>query len=255
MNHLELKRLVKSFGSLQAVRGVDIVAQRGDIIALLGDNGAGKSTLLKMVAGAETIDAGEMIVEGKRVHLRSPRDAEEHGIEMVYQDLALVETLEVVQNLYLGRELTRGGMLGWFGVLSKRAMQSEGAKYFEEFGVKISSVRRPVEVLSGGQRQGIAIARACARATEAGAGIVCLDEPTAALGVEQSAGVFDFIRQLSSRGIVVFIVTHNIPQALEVATRAVVMRQGRKVADLSADDTDVNELVGLITGAREGQVL
>jgi ABC-type sugar transport system ATPase subunit len=255
MNHLELKGIAKSFGALQAVKGVDLTAQRGDIIALLGDNGAGKSTLLKMIAGAESIDAGEMVVDGETVNLRSPRDAEEYGIEMVYQDLALVETLEVVQNLYLGRERTRGGLLGWLGFLNKKAMHVEGKKYFEEFGVKISSVRRPVEVLSGGQRQGIAIARACARATEAGAGIVCLDEPTAALGVEQSAGVFHFIRQLSERGIVVFIVTHNIPQALEIATRTVVMRQGRKVADMSAEGTEVDELVGLITGAREGQVL
>jgi simple sugar transport system ATP-binding protein len=250
MNHLELRGISKSYGPLRAVDHVDLVAQRGDVVALLGDNGAGKSTLLKMIAGAEPIDAGEMVVDGESVHLRSPRDAEEHGIEMVYQDLALVETLEVVHNLYLGREKRKPGLLGKLGVLDKKAMHEEGQRYFREFGVKISSVRRPVEVLSGGQRQGIAIARACARATEAGAGIVCLDEPTAALGVEQSAGVFHFIRQLQSRGILVFIVTHNLPQALDIATRTVVMRQGRKVADMQATDTDVEDLVGLITGAR-----
>jgi ABC-type sugar transport system ATPase subunit len=171
---------------------------------------------------------------------------------MVYQDLALVETLEVVQNLYLGRERTRRGLLGRLGLLDKKAMQEEGKRYLTDYGVKISSVRRPVEVLSGGQRQGIAIARACSRATEAGAGIVCLDEPTAALGVEQSAGVFDFIRMLQARGILVFIVTHNIPQAMDIATRMVVMRHGRKVADMTASDTSVDQLVALITGAEEG---
>ncbi|MGB2712286.1 MAG: ATP-binding cassette domain-containing protein [Conexibacter sp.] len=250
MNHLELKGISKSYGPLRAVNGVDLTAQRGDIVALLGDNGAGKSTLLKMIAGAEPIDAGEMIVDGTPVRLRSPREAEAHGIEMVYQDLALVETLEVVQNLYLGRERRKPGILGRLGVLDKRGMREESKAHFREFGVKINSVRRPVEVLSGGQRQGIALARAYSRATEAGAGIVCLDEPTAALGVEQSAGVLDFIRELQSRGILVFIVTHNLPQALGVATRTIVMRQGRKVADMPATDTGVEELVALITGAR-----
>jgi ABC-type sugar transport system ATPase subunit len=252
MNHLELKGISKAYGALRAVNGLDLTAARGDVVALLGDNGAGKSTLLKMIAGAESIDTGEMIVDGKTVHLRTPRDAEGYGIEMVYQDLALVETLEVVQNLYLGRERTRRGLLGRLGLLDKKAMQEEGKRYLTDFGVKISSVRRPVEVLSGGQRQGIAIARACSRATEAGAGIVCLDEPTAALGVEQSAGVFDFIRMLQARGILVFIVTHNIPQAMDIATRMVVMRHGRKVADMTASDTSVDQLVALITGAEEG---
>jgi simple sugar transport system ATP-binding protein len=254
MNHLELKGITKSYGPLRAVKNLDLSAQKGDIVALLGDNGAGKSTLLKMIAGAESIDGGEMVVDGKALHLRSPRDAEQHGIEMVYQDLALVEPLEVVQNLYLGRERTLPGLLGRLGFLDKKIMHEESERYFKEFGVKISSVRRPVEVLSGGQRQGIAIARACARATEAGAGIVCLDEPTAALGVEQSAGVFQFIRKLQERGILVFIVTHNLPQALEIATRTVVMRQGTKVADMQATDTGVEELVGLITGAQEGTI-
>lgn len=252
MNHLELKGISKSYGALRAVRDLDLVAAKGDVVALLGDNGAGKSTLLKMIAGAESIDVGEMIVDGETVHLRSPRDAEEHGIEMVYQDLALVETLEVVQNLYLGREQTRRGIFGRLGFLDKKTMHAEGRRYLQEFGVKINSVRRPVEVLSGGQRQGIAIVRACARATEAGAGIVCLDEPTAALGVEQSAGVFDFIRMLQARGILVFIVTHNLPQAMDIATRTVVMRHGRKVADMTVDDTSVDHLVALITGAEEG---
>ncbi len=252
MSHLELKGITKSYGPLRAVKGVDRTAEKGDVVALLGDNGAGKSTLLKMIAGAEPIDGGEMVVDGETIHLRSPRDAESHGIEMVYQDLALVETLEVVQNLYLGRERRRSGILGRLGVLDKKGMQEESRGYFREFGVKISSVRRPVEVLSGGQRQGIALARAYSRATEAGAGIVCLDEPTAALGVEQSAGVFDFIRQLQARGILVFIVTHNLPQALEIATRTVVMRQGTKVADMTARATNVDELVALITGAQDG---
>ncbi len=252
MSHLELKGISKSYGPRRAVNGVDLAAARGDVVALLGDNGAGKSTLMKMIAGAEPIDAGEMVVDGTPVRLRSPRDAEQHGIEMVYQDLALVETLEVVQNLYLGRERTRRGLLGRLGFIDKKAMQEESRGHFREFGVKISSVRRPVEVLSGGQRQGIALARAYSRATTAGAGIVCLDEPTAALGVEQSAGVFDFIRQLQARGILVFIVTHNLPQALEIATRTVVMRQGTKVADMTARATNVDELVALITGAQDG---
>jgi len=249
MSHLELRGASKSYGPVEAVVGVDLVAERGDVVALLGDNGAGKSTLLKMIAGAEPIDEGQIVVRGNVVHLRSPRDAESYGIEMVYQDLALVETLDVVQNIYLGRERRRRGFLGSLGVLDKRAMQREGRQYCEEFGVTINSVRRPVEVMSGGQRQGIAIIRACARATEGAASIVCLDEPTAALGISQAAHVLRFIRQLQARGVLVFIVTHNLSQALEIATRAMVMRHGRKVADLAADQTSVDELAALITGA------
>lgn len=254
MMEIELKDVSKAFGPLRAVNDVSLKASSGEIVALLGDNGAGKSTLLKMIAGAVQMDSGEMIVGGVPLRPKSPREAEELGIEMVYQDLALVETLEVVQNFYLAREIRKPGLLGKIGFLDKKAMLAKSSKYMEGLGVRISSVRRPVEVLSGGQRQGIAIARAYARASESGAGVVCFDEPTAALGVEQSAGVFDCMRRLQERGLISFIVTHNLPQALDIATRVIVMRHGFKVADLTASDASVDELVALITGAREGDL-
>ncbi len=241
---LEARALVKTYGHVQALRAANFTAYPGEVVALVGDNGAGKSTLVKCLAGAAQPDGGEMLFEGRPIRLATPFDSQELGIETVYQDLALAPDLDGAGNVFLGRELLRSGLLGRLGVLDKRAMRDKARTAFAELGVDLQDAAVSVTSLSGGQRQCVAVARAVAWANR----VVFMDEPTAALGVLQSARVLDVIRRVRDRGITVVLISHNMPEVLEVADRIEVLRLGRRVARLRASETNLQELVAAMTG-------
>ena len=251
---LRLNGIEQHYGLVKALNGVDFHANAGEVVALLGDNGAGKSTLLKVMAGAHRPSAGTVAVHGQEVSLHSPREAAAAGIQMVYQDLALVDALDVATNLTLGREIVRRGILGKLGFLDRRAMRAEAEREMSTLGVKLPSLSRPVEMLSGGQRQVIALARGAVRVTGTRNGVLLLDEPTAALGYEQTRQVGGLVRRVAERGIAVVLVTHNLPLCFEVADRIVILNRGRKVADVVTAETNNDAVVGWITGARAPQV-
>ena len=242
---LEAVGLVKNYGHVQALREADFSVGAGEIVALIGDNGAGKSTLVKMLSGASRPDGGEIRLDGELVTLSNPLEAQRLGIETVYQDLALAPDLDGSANLYLGRELRRQGWLGHLGVLDNKAMRAGARTAFEHLGVDLQNAQTEVANLSGGQRQSVAVARSVAWASR----IVFLDEPTAALGVLQTGRVLDVVRRIRDRGIAVVLISHNMPQVLEVADRIEVLRRGRRVAQYRAADTSVDQLVGAMTGA------
>jgi simple sugar transport system ATP-binding protein len=243
---LEARGLTKTYGHVQALRGADFSVNPGEIVALIGDNGAGKSTLVKMLSGAIQPDSGEILVDGKPVHLPTPIAARVHGIETVYQDLALALDLTPAANLYLGRELTVGGPIGkFFGFLDNKRMRNEARKSFSSLGSIVQSVDVPVRSLSGGQLQSVAVGRSAAWADR----VVFMDEPTAALGVVQTAKVLELIRNVAAKGIAVVLISHNMPQVLEVADRVEVLRLGRRTARFRASETDVEQLVAALTGA------
>ncbi len=235
---LDVHEVSKRFGGVQALAGVSFAVEPGEVIGLMGDNGAGKSTLMKMIAGAHRPDTGHLSMHGEPLALRSPRDAAAHGIAVVYQDLALVDTRDVAANVYLGRELTR------FGLLRKREMRVEARKVVDSLGIRIRSVRSTVGGMSGGQRQSVAIARAVHQGGE----LVLLDEPTAALGPEQQANVLDLIRRLRSQGTTVIVVSHNIEHVMAVADRVVVMRAGKVAGIRTVAETTAAEVIHLIMG-------
>jgi len=240
---LEARGIRRTFGHVQALGGVDFRVMPGEIVALIGDNGAGKSTLVKILSGADRPDAGEIRIDGAPASFDSPRAAQEAGIATVYQDLALAPELPPAENLYLGRELLRPGLAGRLGLLDRKAMRRESARVFETLGVRLKSQRVPIDTLSGGQRQSVAIARAAMWAER----IVFLDEPTAALGVVQTARVLELVRRVRDQGTSVVLISHNMPQVLEVADRVHVLRLGRSVADLPAAGTSVEDLVRAMT--------
>jgi len=242
---LEARELVKTFGHVQALRGASFAAYPGEVVALVGDNGAGKSTLVKCLAGAAQPDSGEIFFDGRAIRPSKPSDSQRLGIETVYQDLALAPDLDGAANVFLGRELLRPGVLGRLGVLDKREMRERARAAFADLGVDLQDASVPVASLSGGQRQSVAVARAVAWANR----VVFMDEPTAALGVVQSGRVLDVIRRVRDRGITVVLISHNMPEVLEVADRIEVMRLGRRVARLRAADTSLQELVAAMTGA------
>ncbi|UWE09591.1 ATP-binding cassette domain-containing protein [Actinacidiphila bryophytorum] len=242
---LEARRLTKRFGHVRALQDADFTAYPGEVVALVGDNGAGKSSLVKTLSGTIRPDGGQILVDGSPVELHSPLDARRHGIETVYQDLALAPDLDAAANLHLGRELYRGGLLGRLGVLDHAAMRRSAVTAFAELGVDLQDVGAPVATLSGGQRQSVAVARAVAFANR----IIFMDEPTAALGVVQRGRVLDTVRRVRDRGICVVLISHNMPEVLSVADRVEVLRLGRRVARFTAADTTVEELVGAMTGA------
>jgi D-xylose transport system ATP-binding protein len=236
---LELRGVSKNFGSVQALSEVDFEVREGEVMALVGDNGAGKSTLIKCVAGIYTIDGGEVLFEGRQVHIHSPKEAGQLGIEVVYQDLALCDNLDVVQNMYLGREehdvLYR---------LKEPAMEQRTEDTLTSLSVTtIKSTRQPVATLSGGQRQSVAVARAVMWNSR----VVILDEPTAALGVAQTRQVLDLVRRLGEQGLAVVIVSHNLHDIFEVAHRITVLRLGRNVGVYDRDKTTQQEIVQAIT--------
>ena len=237
--------VVKRFGHVQALSGADFTAYAGEVVALIGDNGAGKSTLVNVLSGVLTPDEGEVRLDGTPVRFTGPMDAQRHGVETVYQDLSLAPDLDAASNLYLGRELVRGGLLGRLGMLDRPTMRREAIAAFGELGVELKDVTAPVTTLSGGQRQSVAVARAVAFANK----VIFMDEPTAALGVVQRARVLETVRRVADQGICVVLISHNMPEVLSVADRVEVLRLGRRVASFTAADTTIEELVGAMTGS------
>ncbi|MCY4423437.1 MAG: ATP-binding cassette domain-containing protein [Acidimicrobiaceae bacterium] len=246
---LEVSGLSKSFRAVRALDDVAIDLRYGRVTALLGDNGAGKSTLVKCISGIYAPDSGVVRVNGVERSIPSPEAARSLGIETVHQTLAVIDPLDVVENLFLNREHTRGGRLGArLGVLDKKRMRAESSEILGRLDIRIPSLRRSMSALSGGQRQAVAIGRAAAWGQQ----IVLLDEPAAALGVEQAARVLDLIRSLRDAGVAVLLITHNMDRVTEVCDRAVVLRQGRKTADVDVGAVTKDDLVAYITGARSG---
>ena len=242
---LSLKGVSKSFGPVQALSDVDFEVQPGEVVALVGDNGAGKSTLVKTIAGIHTADSGTISFEGNEVHITSPTDAVHLGIATVYQDLALCDNLDVVENLFLGREEKSEGPAGFVGQLDEVDMEKQTGELLENLAVTITSVRAEVGTMSGGQRQQVAIARSLLGEPK----LVMLDEPTAALGVRQTAQVLELIKTLRERGYGVVVISHNLADVFEVADRIYVLRLGQKAGEFKAGETNQGEVVGAITGA------
>ncbi|MEC7760696.1 MAG: ATP-binding cassette domain-containing protein [Pseudomonadota bacterium] len=242
---LEARGVVKRFGRIEALRGTNFEVRPGEVVALLGDNGAGKSTLVKTLCGVHTPDEGEVLVDGKPVTFNSPSDAQAMGIEVVYQDLALAPDLDSAANVFLNRELLRGGLAGKLGVLNFGEMRRRTEKALEDMQVKLPSVSVRMDALSGGQRQSVAVVRAIMWADR----LVVMDEPTAALGVEQQKAVLRLIKRVRETGRSVILISHNVPDVLEVADRAEVLRHGRRTARFEGDQMTTENLVGAITGA------
>lgn len=245
----EARGIVRRFGAVQALAGADFDVRPGEVSALIGDNGAGKSTLVRILSGADVPDGGEIFFDGKKLVLSSPTDARDLGIETVFQDLALANHLDPIQNMYLGRELMKPGLLGRLGFMQRAEMRSAGAEAFDSLGATVRDYEGAVSGMSGGQRQAIAVARAATWASK----VIFLDEPTAALGVVQTKGVLDLIRRIRDKGLGVVYISHSMPEVLEVSDRVHVLRHGRRVAVYDAKKTDVEELVGAMTGALEGR--
>jgi fructose transport system ATP-binding protein len=238
--------LVKRYGQVTALDGADFELLPGEVLAVIGDNGAGKSTLIKALTGAIIPDAGEIYLDGVRVNFHSPIDARRHGIETVYQDLAVAAALDIASNLFLGREWRRKGPLGTvFRMLDKPAMRRRAAQQMSELKIGLRSLTQAVENLSGGQRQGVAVARAAAWAQH----VVIMDEPTAALGVKESGQVLDLIRRVRDRGLPVVLISHNMPHVFEIADRIHIARLGRRVAVVKPADHSMAEVVAIMTGA------
>ena len=249
---LELRSISKSYGAVRALRGVSLTVRAGEVVGLIGDNGAGKSTLVSIVSGFAPPDRGEILVNGAEKKFDSAIDARIAGIETVFQALALAPTLDIMDNVYLGREHLRGNVTGqWLRWLDKRAMRRQVANGFDRLGLKLPPSNTLVSALSGGQRQAVAIARAVLW----GSKIVLLDEPTAALGVKQTEIVLNFIERLKEHGVAVIFISHNMQQVLRVADRVVVLRLGRKIYDGNRANLTGPQLVGLMTGVITEQTL
>jgi fructose transport system ATP-binding protein len=242
----QARGLVKRFGHVTALSGADFDLYAGEILAVIGDNGAGKSTLIKALSGALIPDEGEIRLDGELVHFRTPLDARRAGIETVYQDLAVAPALDIASNLFLGRELRRPGPLGsGLRMLDKRAMRRQAGAALSELQVGVQSLRTAVENLSGGQRQGVAVARAAAW----GRRVVIMDEPTAALGVKETAQVVDLIKRVRDRGMPVILISHDMPHVFELADRIHIMRLGKRAAVVTPQSHTMPEAVAIMTGA------
>jgi len=248
---LEGRGLVKRFGQVVALNEADFDLYPGEITAIIGDNGAGKSTLIKVLSGAFQPDDGEIRLDGEHVRFRSPLDARRVGIETVYQDLAVAPALDIAANIFLGRELRRGGPTGLLlRVLDKRTMRREAARHFSELKIGVPSIGQAVENLSGGQRQGVAVARAAAW----GRRLVIMDEPTAALGVKETRQVLDLILRVRERGLPVILISHDMPHVFELADRIQIMRLGKRVAVVTPQTHTMPEAVAIMTGATRGEL-
>jgi len=242
---LEARNIAKRYGHVVALDGATIKVHEREVVALIGDNGAGKSTMVKVLSGVIDPDAGEIYVDGQRVTIPSPLAARRLGIQTVYQDLALAPDLDASLNLFLGQEMFRGGWLRTLRVLDKAAMRADAQDHLVRLGVNIRDIREPVETLSGGQLQGVAVARAVKWAAK----IVIMDEPMAALGVIQSAKVMELINRVRDAGLSVILVSHRMPDVLAIADRIEVLRLGKKVAEFPRVNTSIEDLVGAMTGA------
>jgi simple sugar transport system ATP-binding protein len=245
---LEARNIRRRFGHVEALAGADFAVYPGEICALIGDNGAGKSTLVKILSGADRPDEGEILIDGKPVSFSDPASAQARGIATVYQDLALAPELTPADNLFLGRERMRPGLLGTLGFLDRPSMRRMAAEQFQRLGVKLRSASVPVSSLSGGQRQSVAISRAAMWANK----VIFMDEPTAALGVMQTGRVLDLIRQVRDQGITVVLISHNMRQVLKVADRVEVLRLGKRVAQFDTASATVESLVGAMTAGGAG---
>jgi simple sugar transport system ATP-binding protein len=242
---LECRGITRSYGSVAALSGVDLQVRPGEVVGLVGDNGAGKSTLLKILCGAVQPSGGELLVNGEPVTFRSPKDSRERGIEVVYQDLALATELSVAENIFLGRERRREGALRSLRILDRARMAKEASAALESLAIEIHSVRARCGLLSGGQRQAVAVARAVLW----GSNVLLLDEPTAALAVMESEKIGQLVSEVAKRQVGVVLVSHNMPQVHALCDRIVVLLRGRVVADLRRDETNVQDIVMWITGA------
>ncbi|MFE2756064.1 ATP-binding cassette domain-containing protein [Actinosynnema sp. NPDC059335] len=242
---LELRGINKSFGPVHVLHDIDFAVYPGQVTALVGDNGAGKSTLVKCIAGIHPTDSGQVVFNGEEVHIHGPRDAAQLGIEVVYQDLALCDNLDIVQNMFLGRER------GKFGMLDEADMEQAARKTLTSLSVRtVKSVRTQVASLSGGQRQTVAIAKAVLWNSK----VVLLDEPTAALGVAQTRQVLDLVRRLAEQGLGVVLISHNMNDVFEVADRIACLYLGRMAAEVNTKDVTHGQVVELITAGRSGDL-
>ena len=245
---LTARGLVKRYGRVTALDRADFDLFPGEILAVIGDNGAGKSSLIKAISGAITPDEGEMQLEGKPIAFKSPMEARAAGIETVYQNLALSPALSIADNMFLGREIRKPGVLGqWFRMLDRPAMEKRARDKLSELGLMtIQNINQAVETLSGGQRQGVAVARAAAF----GSKVIILDEPTAALGVKESRRVLELILDVRRRGIPIVLISHNMPHVFEVADRIHIHRLGRRLAVIDPKQYTMSDAVAFMTGAK-----
>jgi fructose transport system ATP-binding protein len=244
---LQGRGLTKRYGNVTALDGADFDLYDGEILAVIGDNGAGKSSLIKVLSGAVQPDSGSLTLDGKPVHFKSPMEARRAGIEAVYQDLAVAPAMTITENLFLGREiLKRGFMSRFLSLLDKREMLSQAKSHMADLQIGIRSMSQAVETLSGGQRQGVAVARSAAFARH----VVIMDEPTAALGVKESAMVLDLIRRVRDRGLAVILISHNMPHVFELADRIHIQRLGSRIAVVNPKAISMTEAVAVMTGAK-----
>ncbi len=246
---LKARGLVKRFGKVTALDSCDFDLMPGEILAVIGDNGAGKSVMIKSLSGAIQVDDGEMSLDGQPYHFSSPIEAREAGIETVYQTLAMSPALSIADNMFMGREIRKSGVLGkWFRQLDKPAMEKFARDKLTELGLMtIQNINQAVETLSGGQRQGVAVARAAAF----GSKVIILDEPTAALGVKESRRVLELILDVKSRGIPIILISHNMPHVFEVADRIHVHRLGKRLCVIDPKEHSMSDAVAYMTGAKE----
>lgn len=245
---LSVQNIKKSYGAVQALGGVSFDVYPGEVVALVGDNGAGKSTAIKMIAGVAQPDEGQILIEGKPAALTGPAVSEKYGIQTVYQDLALCDNLDIVSNLYLGRELRKTWIPGLLSTLNKTEMERKAGPVLNDLKINLPPLSSLVSSLSGGQRQVVAVARAVLW----GSKLVMLDEPTAALGVAQQRTVLDLIKNLRDKGVGIVVISHNMADVFEVADRIVVLRLGKTVANFVTTETTREEVISAITGASEG---
>jgi fructose transport system ATP-binding protein len=245
---LTTRNLVKRYGRVTALDHANFDLYPGEVLAVIGDNGAGKTSLIKAICGAVTPDEGEITLEGKTVHFKSPLDARNSGIETVYQNLALSPALSISDNMFMGREIRDPGFMGkWFRMLDRKAMEKIARDKLTELGLMtIQNISQPVETLSGGQRQGVAVARAAAF----GSKVVIMDEPTAALGVKESRRVLELIQDVRKRGLPIVLISHNMPHVFEVADRIHIHRLGKRLCVVNPKDFSMSDAVALMTGAK-----
>ena len=244
---LQARGLVKRYGQVTALDGADFDLLPGEILAVIGDNGAGKSTLIKALSGALIPDEGEIKLDGKPVKFDGPSDARRQGIETVYQDLAVAPAMSIAENLFLGREIRKPGVLGsLFRLLDKKKMMAEAVAHMQDLKIGIRSMKQAVETLSGGQRQGVAVARSAAFARH----VVILDEPTAALGVKEGNMVLDLIRRVRDKGLPVILISHNMPHVFEIADRIHIARLGKRAVVVNPKKITMSDTVAVMTGAK-----